>query len=166
MNKIIFLDIDGVLATTKEYGKSRHKFHAKYNEAKELNIPYSYNPGCVKIFNEIIEQTNADIVITSDWRLNWSLSELNYIFKFNGINKLPIDVTNDNPVSLSDNTRNRASEIREYVNENKIENYIVIDDLPLGNYLPENRFILTKEKEGLKQTNIKEKIIKILNSYN
>jgi hypothetical protein len=56
--KVIFLDIDGVLATNKEYMVNRTKFQTKHAEAKELRIPYPYNPQCVKIFNEIIENNN------------------------------------------------------------------------------------------------------------
>ena len=51
--KIIFLDIDGVLATNKEFATNRTKFREKYLWAKELRVPYGWNKGCVDVFNEI-----------------------------------------------------------------------------------------------------------------
>lgn len=52
MQKIIFLDIDGVLATT-EYLKDGY---------------WALNPEKQKLFSEIIKQTEAKIVISSSWR--------------------------------------------------------------------------------------------------
>ena len=43
--KIIFLDIDGVLATNKEFATNRTKFREKYLWAKELRVPYKFNKG-------------------------------------------------------------------------------------------------------------------------
>lgn len=160
---ILFLDIDDVLATTREYNVPRSKVWTKYNEAKELNTPpYTYNPGCVRVLNEILKDTDCQIVLTSDWRLRWNLEEMGKIFEMNGIIRKPNDFTDDDPISLSDHTRSRSHEITKYIKENQIENYVIVDDYPMGNYFPVGRFVLTKEKMGIKQTNIKEKIIKIL----
>jgi len=56
----------------------------------------------------------------------------------------------------------RSYQIKEWVNHNKPEKWVVIDDLDLSS-LGEN-FILTRSSEGLKQTGLKEKIIKKLNN--
>ena len=104
--KIIFLDIDGVLATNKEFGMNRTKFQTKHPEAKELHIPYPFNPECVKIFNEILDETNAIIVLSSDWRLHWDLDGLDRIFKFNGVKKSPIALTNKMKRKLSSELEN------------------------------------------------------------
>jgi hypothetical protein len=115
--KVIFLDIDGVLATNKEFATNRTKFREKYLWAKELRVPYGWNKGCVEVFNEILDATNSEIVISSDWRFHWDLDELDKIFKVNGVKKSPI-------------------------------------------------FGRTKDSEGLKQTGLKDKIIKLLNDDN
>ena len=49
--KTIFLDIDGVLATHKQYMMNRKKFQYKNPIAKELNIAYPFDTKCVKAFN-------------------------------------------------------------------------------------------------------------------
>jgi hypothetical protein len=162
LNNVIFLDIDGVLATNKQFMLNRKKFQDKHEEAKELNIPYPFDQKCVKIFNEILKETEADIVLTSDWRLFWDLEKLNRIFKFNKIIKSPIAITSKTKaISMSNLELNRTKQIEEFLDNNTVLNYVVVDDLHLDLYLTE-KFVKTKDLQGLKESNIKEKIIKEL----
>jgi HAD domain in Swiss Army Knife RNA repair proteins len=162
---VIFLDIDGVLATDKEFMRSTSNFHKKNPIAKELRIPYPFNPGCVKIFNEILEKTNFDIVLSSDWKFHWNLEEIDKIFKFNGVIKSPFSVTIENKWKfLCDLEDDRHFQIMSWVEKNKPENWIAIDDLDLTklfmvNNLTEN-FFLTRSNEGIKQLSLKNKILK------
>lgn len=159
---VIFLDIDGVLATNKEFGMNRTKFQTKHPEAKELHIPYPFNHGCVKIFNEILEETNAKIILSSDWRLHWGLEELDRIFKFNGVIKSPEATTSFFKWKLSSGLElDRIKQIEQYVAYSEITNWVAIDDLNLSDL--GDRFVRTKDSEGLKQTGLKNKILKILN---
>jgi hypothetical protein len=112
--------------------------------------------------NEILKLTDADIVLTSDWRIHYSLQTLDNIFKFNKVIKSPIDITDVFPSSFQDMEKNRAHEIDIYIQKHNIELYVIIDDLDLSPYVPKNKFIMTIEREGIKQSNIKEKILKIL----
>lgn len=166
--KTIFLDIDGVLATHKQYMMNRKKFWDKNETARDVRIPYPFDPKCVKVFNEILDATGADIVLSSDWKYHFNMEDLDKIFKFNGVNKSPIDITINEDVSMGNITRNRAYQIGEYIQRNNITNYVVIDDLPLGSYMSitneEHKFVLTNDFEGLKQLSIKQKIINILNN--
>jgi hypothetical protein len=166
--KVIFLDIDGVLATHKQYMMNRKKFQDKNPIAKELNILYPFDPKCVKVFNEILDATDADIVLSSDWKLHFSLEDIDKIFKFNGVNKSPIDTTVNEDASMSNQTMNRAFQIGEYVTRKNITNYVVIDDLNVGKYMvitnEEDKFFLTDDFEGIKKVGLKDKIIKKLNN--
>lgn len=174
--KYIFLDIDGVLATSKEFWRNTQKFQEKNEWAKNLRVPYPWNPGTVKIFNEILEATDAEIILSSDWKKHWTLEQLDVIFKANRVNKSPIDVTPDKPVSMSWLERNRMSDIEGYLRENKFIDpaegdkatctWIIIDDLNIRQWLPEDlqdRFFLTRSGQGIKESGLKEKIIKKLN---
>jgi hypothetical protein len=163
----LFLDIDGVLATHKQYMMNQKKFRDKNPIAKELRIPYPFDPKCVKVFNEILDATDADIVLSSDWKLHFSLEDIDKIFMFNGVNKSPIDTTVNEDASMSNQTMNRAFQIGEYVTRNNITNYVVIDDLNVGKYMvitnEEDKFFLTNDFEGIKKVGLKDKIIKKLN---
>jgi hypothetical protein len=160
--KVIFLDIDGVLATNKEYVTNRTKFREKYSWAKELRVPYGWNKGCVEVFNEILDATNADIVISSDWRFHWDLDELDKIFKANGVKKSPIFGTIKNKRKMSSDLEDdRVYQISEWVKFNKPGKWVAIDDMNLNSLGP--NFFKTKDSEGLKQTGLKDKIINTLN---
>jgi len=166
--KVIFLDIDGVLATTKQYFTNRTKFREKNIDAKELNLPYPWDKECVDVFNEILDATNAVIVLSSDWKHHWSLEEIDKVFKWNGVIKSPIAYTPNDSVSFGNLTMNRAWEIEKYIREVGVDDYVVIDDLWVNKYMKSNgsdhRAFITRESEGLKQTGLKDKIIKKLNN--
>jgi histidinol phosphatase-like enzyme len=82
----VFLDLDGVLATNKQYMMNQKKFQDKNPIAKKLRIPYPFDPKCVKIFNEILDATEADIVLSSDWKLHFSLEDI--VIKIREIGRL------------------------------------------------------------------------------
>jgi hypothetical protein len=171
--KYILLDIDGVLTTDKQMYMNAAKFQAKNEWAKELNVLYPFDPDCVIIFNEILELTNAEIILSSDWKLFWDLEKLHTIFEKNGVIKSPIDVTKDFMVSRDawvGLEKNRASQLAEYIERKKLEDYIIIDDLNVKKYMDpkhDDSIILTRSAEGLKQSMVKYKILKkfgVLNS--
>lgn len=166
--KIIFLDIDGVLATNKQFQMNRKKFQEKNKWAYENNVPYPFDKKCVKILNDILDETDAEIVLTSDWKLHWDLIRLHEIFQNNNVKKSPRMVTKNNPISFGNFTKNRAHEIDLFLKHFQFPNYVVIDDLNVGHYLElgSDKFILTKDNEGLKQLGTKEKILKILTDDN
>ncbi len=138
----IFLDIDGVLATDECSYKPNHELYA-----------YPFHKDCVNIFNEILLETNAEIILTSDWRLMFQdLETLDLLFKHNGIIKSPIGVTGD----LS----SRAKEIEAYIEVNEVSSFVIIDDMDLKIF--PDRFVRCNMEEGIKQVGIKEKIKAVL----
>jgi hypothetical protein len=90
------------------------------------------------------------------------LDDLDFIFNTNGVIKSPIAFTPNEWVSFSNTTRNRAYQIGCYIQESNVKNYVVIDDLPVGEYMKitndDDKFVLTNDMEGLKQDGIKDKI--------
>ena len=161
---IIFLDIDGVLATNKQYNLNAVNFMHKNEWANKLKVKYPFDKGCVDIFNEILTETGAEIVLSSDWKYYYTLDQLDIIFKENSVIKSPIDVTTDDMVSMSYLEKNRAYQIKTYIKTNKNEKYVIIDDLNLYNFYEslENNFVRTYNSEGLKQLGVNDKIIKLL----
>jgi hypothetical protein len=166
MDKLIFLDIDGVLATDTEFFQSTKNFRKKFELASELNLPYPFNKKAVNIFNTILEKTYADIVLSSDWKLHWNLENMGRIFEFNGVMKKPVAFTEDAPVSMSNISNNRANEINKYVETlPDLQKFVILDDLELGRYLshPQNFVHCKRSNEGLKQSGLIDKVLKILN---
>lgn len=172
--KVIFLDNDGVMCLSSEWG-SRNKKIRKWklnNSDKEVfvndkGIPAyikmdNFNSKAVKILNEILELTGSEIVVSSDWKLHCTLEQLQEMFREYGVIKSPIDVTpNEVLKKLSDIEGNRVSEINKWLSEHpEVTHWVAVDDLDLSRLL---NFVLTpKSKEGIKQLGIKEKILKFL----
>ena len=148
--KIIFLDIDGVLATEES---SKMPWHDEFT--------YHFDTSCVSILNRILEKTSAEIVLTSDWRIPFQhdLNTLERLFKHNGVSKFPIDVT-------PDFGKNRSKEISSYIQKHsgRITSLLILDDLDLK-IRPKN-FIKCSIAYGLNQPGIEEKALSILNSVN
>jgi hypothetical protein len=166
--KVIFLDIDGVLATQKEFEIPRGEFWELHPDAKDLGIPYPWNKDCVDVLNEILDETNAVIVLSSDWKHHFNLKHMDAIFKWNGVKKSPIMFTDNDSISFGNLTMNRAWEIEKCIRSQiKAERWVILDDLWLHKYLKntndDDKFFLTKDDIGLAESGLKEKIIKKLN---
>lgn len=97
---IIFTDIDGVLNP-----HWRKKWSTK----------------SILLYNKICNDFNLVPVITSTWRVNHTIEQLQDIFDIQGINKKIFDYT---PILNSD----RGLEIKTWLNNNNVTKYVVIDD--------------------------------------
>jgi uncharacterized membrane-anchored protein YjiN (DUF445 family) len=116
----------------------------------------------IKILNEIIEKTDCEIVVSSSWKIYADLKELSELYINSGIIKKPIGLTID--LYGIDEIDNRISEIKEYLERHPdIETWVAVDDLPMSQLGSEHFVQCKRYLEGIKQSGIKEKIIKILN---
>ena len=149
----------------------------------------NFDTKAVKILNEVLELTGVEIVVSSDWRFHASLEELGEYYLSQGISKKPIGVTKrlgecDQPTDFPwsktfDLEQSRSLEINQYLKDHpEITNWVAVDDLNMG--IPHTHeswgemtmddwgltnFVHTpKSSEGIKQSGVKEKIIKILNN--
>ena len=151
MKRYIYLDIDGVLCLGSE-------IHPKLTE---WGYVHRFNAKAVKMFNEILELTDADIIISSDWKEHYSLESLQGIFQWQKVIKVPIAVTPSIKfTSMQLLEENRAKEILEHVNEIKPGFWVAIDDLDLRTWIPDRHFVFCPRfMEGLKQTGKMNEII-------
>ena len=191
--KVLFLDFDGVICLSNNWG-SRFKKQKKWGKRKmsmsfkDIPVEFrfdNFDNKAIKVLNEIIDKTNTEIVISSDWRHHATLTELQQFFVSQGVNKLPIDTTgnieNITP-EFWKTIRNKANleiersiEIQDWLKKHpEITNWVAVDDLNMSvEFITNNfhnemtsgltNFVLTpKSNEGIKQTNLKEKIINFL----
>lgn len=151
MKKFIYLDIDGVLCLGSE-------IHPKLTQ---WGYVHRFNAKAVKMFNEVLEKTSADIIISSDWKDNYSLKDLQEIFTWQKVIKTPIAVVpalKFKTVQLLE--ENRAAEILSHVEEHKPVYWIAVDDLDLKYWISNAHFVHTARfMEGIKQTGKKEEMI-------
>lgn len=197
--KAIFLDHDGVICLSTEWGgrfKKQKKWGGRKLSMTPSEIPLEYkfdnfNKKAIKVLNEILEETGAEIVVSSDWVMYATLEEMGQYYESQGIIKKPIAFTpNQENCTCYDNEtfpwnktwhleQCRSIEIKQYlVDHPEITNWVAVDDLNMGKtglyYSMEfvhdwglDNFVLTeKDNEGIKQIGIKDKIIKYLNNDN
>lgn len=182
--KIIFLDHDGVICLSTEWGgrtKKRQRYCSKHGRTEYSELPVdcrfdNFNQKAVNILNEILEETGAEIVISSDWKLHANLAELGEYYEQQGIAKKPIAFT-PNLKEFDPEAaalfgwkgwleRMRCLEIQKWLAENQVTHWVTVDDLNMSNEFLQpglDNFVLTpRSSEGIKQSGIKEKIINFL----
>jgi hypothetical protein len=151
MKNVLFLDIDGVLATESHWDED-----SPIVLSTGKLVPYGWNQECCDILSEIVEQFDLDIVLSSDWRLQFDLSELKEIFKFHKMNPDRLkEVTEKNlPKKMSEWSQvemAREREILKWVEKNQPNHWVAIDDLSLIG-LPKENFVMVRNSEtGLNQ---------------
>ena len=105
--KVLFLDIDGVILPW-------------YSDVPILET--------VKALDDLSQNFDM-VVITSDWRLTYSISEIREFFIKWGFKIVPGDVTR---TSQTQSTTNRPEEIYDYIIKKGVEDYLIVDDFPLA----------------------------------
>lgn len=159
--KIIFLDIDGVMCTRSCYGKGKdNQWDA-----------YMFDPKCVAVLNFILQETNAEIILSSDWRYQYTLQEMREIFAHNFVFKGPIGFTPNHKTNAMDLEGGRVGEIKSWLDMHNWKNdmkWVAVDDLDMSLKFDEvgndigglERFVhCPNDQEGIKRLNIKEKIL-------
>lgn len=130
--KVIFIDIDGPLAWATWDDGPVTILDAS---SQKFNIPYPWVQEDCDALSQIIKQTDAMLVISSDWKKHFGLLQLQFIFEHYGIARWNVaDITthiNPRKKMSSSLEWDRACEIHSWVRTFKPENWIAIDDMPL-----------------------------------
>lgn len=153
--KVIFLDHDGVICLSNNWG-GRTKKWAKYRsenpdsskEKKDAPVSFrfdDFDTKSVKVLNEILEETGSEIVVSSDWKLHATLEELGEYYELHGIIKKPIALTPNlgkctwyNDIIWMWSPRwelemIRVIEIKQYLHDHpEITHWVSVDDLNMG----------------------------------
>jgi HAD domain in Swiss Army Knife RNA repair proteins len=190
--KVIFLDHDGVICLSNNWG-GRTKKWAKYRsenpdsskDKKDAPVSFrfdDFDTKSVKVLNEILEETGAEIVVSSDWKLHATLEELGEYYELHGISKKPISLTpNLKDCTVHGNNfiwsprwdleQTRTIEIKQYLHDHpEVTHWVSIDDLNMGKigepwkdeWAIDNFVLTPKQNEGIKQSGVKEKILNYL----
>ena len=110
---IVFLDIDGVLASWLKMGVNRDEFGIPFEQA------------AIEALNEITNHIDGKIVISSTWRETRKLETFQKFFKERGIEAEVVGMTPELDTG-------RADEIQKWIDENEVEYFVIIDDNTRG----------------------------------
>lgn len=196
--KVIFLDNDGVICLANNWGgrfKKQEKWGGRKMSMRPDEMPVdvrfdNFDKKAIQVLNSILEETGAEIVVSSDWKRWANVDELGDYYTSQGIIKRPIDATmlfkdmlNNELITLGDEFpgRNwmlefeRAHEIKYWLSQHpEVTHWVAVDDLRMGKtgkdwsvgYTHDwglDNFVETpRSREGIKQSGIKEEILKFL----
>ncbi len=167
MKKILFLDIDGVLNTKFWYRKMD-------DDTPRDKWGYVFDPMSVANLKRIVDETGAEIVISSSWKCV-GLRELRKMWKARKLPGKIIDATPDCmcdegmldldiDFDLIDIGASRGYEIREWLSRHgeQVSHYAIIDDM--YEMLPEQQshLVMTDSEIGITDEDA-DKVIAILN---
>ena len=144
MKKILFLDFDGVMVT------DRHQ-----EQLVAINSPLrdeygaKCNPVCVENLQQIINSTDADIVVTSTWKMALGLDGMQRMWQARHLPGNILDVTPDiDPI-------HRGNEIQAWLDiQTGAVRYAIIDDCPILDFFREEQLpflFKVNERAGLNE---------------
>lgn len=191
MNRIVFLDIDGVLQPFTNLKRFYCSLQAVKKEvAKKLNdnsyldddgyniaaVYLDWHQEAISNLKKLLDESKAKIVITSNWRY-LGFDFLKRLFKIHGLDKYLLEMTMDYQQfdekivakykeieKYGIFIRNRVLEINEYLNSHEVSQFVIIDDIDLSNFFPDHfvrTFVDQKDDFYFSQSNYFE-ALKIL----
>jgi hypothetical protein len=187
--KILFLDHDGVICLSSEWGSrlKKTKAYSNPNPGGERSVPVefrfdNFNKKAIGVLNKILLETDAEIVVSSDWQHFCNLEEMGLYYEMQGIIKKPIAFTGNiiDPAKATwhrdwDSEGTRSLEIMTWLESHpEVTNWVAVDDLNMGKIVKsysmefihewglENFVHTPRGNEGIKQVGIKEKILRFL----
>ena len=104
--RVIFLDIDGVLAPIRRWDR--------YGDLA---------PACIQVLNEIAARGGADVVVSSTWRYGKTVAELQEILEAAGFIGRVLDKTPTGAPGAD-----RGEEIAAWLAAHAVGGYVIIDD--------------------------------------
>ena len=178
MNKILFLDIDGVLNSSDWYSSddAQELRHIKSDNEDRKNYKFHFDPRKVDLLSQIIDSTDCQIVISSSWRKNRTVEKLQEIFKIVGFS-YPEKIVGSTDVFYSwlkegvHCSSVRGLEIRVWLEKNrefvnplyaKTYRYCILDDNSDMLLDQQNNFVKCTNQEGL-TLELANRVIQILN---
>jgi hypothetical protein len=139
--RVVFLDIDGVLAPIRQWDR--------YGDL---------DPACIRVLNEIVAHTRADVVVSSTWRHGKTVAELQQILEAEGFIGSVVDKTPAGAPGAG-----RGDEIAAWLAEHAVSSYVIIDDHSnVGELRP--RLLLTHPARGLQSADAPRAIAMLMQS--
>jgi hypothetical protein len=129
--RVVFLDIDGVLAPIRQWDR--------YGD---LDL------GCIRVLNEIVAGARADVVVSSTWRHGKTVTELQEMLVAAGFIGCVIDKT-----PVGELGADRGDEIAAWLADHPVGGYVIIDDhADMGEL--RSRLVLTHSARGLQPADV------------
>jgi hypothetical protein len=161
--KILFLDHYGVMRLSPiETVRTQHSLpDAAEFVGTDSGYFSNFDPHAVNVLNQIVDQTGAEIVVSSDWKLKTSIDVMCAFYQAQGIKKMPIDYTAWLPGPTAYHEQ-RANEITAWLQQHPETNqWAAIDDLYMGTWL--TNFVWAKNVHlGINDITVQQQLLEYL----
>jgi len=131
VRRVVFLDIDGVLAPIRRWDR--------YGDLDRT---------CIQVLNDIVAASEADVVVSSTWRHGKTVAQLQETLEAGGfvgrvIGKTPSDIRG----------AYRGDEIAAWLTEHAVDGFVIIDDhVDMGEL--RTHLVLTEPAHGLQPDDV------------
>jgi hypothetical protein len=139
---ILFLDFDGVVNSTRSIIKAEKtepsqaekdfaidlgkQYYLGYPEDQLILDLRCIDPVCVGYLNQIIEASNASVVVSSSWRFCHSFDGMQKLLEYHGFKGQLIDIT---PVNVKRANKMRGHEIQAWLDLHpEVDRFVILDD--------------------------------------
>jgi hypothetical protein len=161
--KVLFLDHYGVLClSTKPVTRTEFSMPTS-DEFADTGITFfsDFDPDAVSVLNDILQRTGAEIVISSDWKRETTLSGMCEFYQKQGIKKMPLAYTDWLPGAPTYHEQ-RATEISTWLAQHpEITHWAAVDDLYMSTWL--TNFAWAKNVHlGIKDVTVQTQIINLI----
>ena len=161
--KVLFLDHYGVLCLSAR-PVTRTKFSMPTGDefaGTGKTVFSDFDPAAVAVLNDIIQQTGAEIVISSDWKRETTLSGMCEFYQKQGIEKMPLAYTAWLPGAATYHEQ-RASEITAWLDQHpETTHWAAVDDLYMATWL--TNFAWAKHPHlGINDPLVQEQILELI----
>ena len=121
----------------------------------------NFDPSAVRTLNQILDQTGAEIVVSSDWKLKTSIEGMCEFYQTQGIKKMPVDYTAWLPGETTYHEQ-RAGEINAWITQHpETTQWAAVDDLYMGTWL--TNFVWAKNVHlGINDNTVQQQLLDIL----
>lgn len=171
MNRIVFLDFDGVLNSSQWLAAPRNLEDIK-RLVKEFPPPADYlpdwarqtcserdallaiaslDPGAVQLVGRLVAATGAQVVVSSTWRHGMTIAGLQWMLAARGFHGKVLDST---PSTWTLRTRGQEIAAWLYEHEGEVDRFVILDDdSDMEPYM--DRLVLTSRETGLTEDDVK-----------
>jgi len=162
--RVIFLDCDGVLNSHKFFSTSKDDQSIDGLNFGEAQL----DPQALALLDNLIEQTGAQIVISSSWRHIWDWQEIAKMFEKRGMENWDFVIGQ----TITSNQDNRGAEVMAWLDTGRerqvvddkheaVTAWVILDDTDEFDSTQHNNFVRTNPKVGLTAADV-QKAIQIL----
>jgi len=148
MNKVIFLDIDGVLNSHEYYDRLKAMGFDLFGMSVFTRSLYEFDCKAVQLMSDFADEVGASVVISSSWRINNSVEQIADWFKKCGWGDAPIIGATPYIPNVK-----RGTEINTWISQNNVDQYVIFDD-EVNDFLEGQHLIGTNKDFGLQAHHI------------